>query len=76
MQPIAIVARRDMHHMVQLTILLLTNPIGYAAVHSWLVRVSMLIARLTDLVSRQSNSFGCFVNSTVTVFCCAFRTCG
>ena len=41
MQRIAIDARRD---MVQLTILILTNPTGYTVVHSELVHVSMLVA--------------------------------
>ena len=41
MQRIAVAARRD---MVQLTILLRTNPTGYAVVHSEIVHVSMRIA--------------------------------
>ena len=65
MQRIAIDARRD---MVQLTILLLTNPMAYTVVHSELFHVSMLIAFLTDLVS--SNSFGCSVDIKVSVCSC------
>ena len=67
MQRIAVAARRD---MVQLTILLRPNLTGYAVVHSGIVHVSMRIALLTDLVSCTSNSFGCSVDSTVSVCSC------
>ena len=67
MQRIAVAARRD---MVQLTIVLRTNPTGYAVVHSEIVHVSMRIALFTDLVSCTSNCFGCSVDSTVPVCSC------
>ena len=70
MQRIAVAARRD---MVQLTILIRTNPTGYAVVHSEIVHVSMRIALLTDLDNCTSNSFGCPVDSTVSVCSCIVK---
>ena len=70
MQRIAVAASRD---MVQSTILLRTNPTGYAFVHLEIAHVSMRIALLTGLVSCMSNSFGCSVDSTVYVCSCIVK---
>ena len=70
MHRIVIAARRD---MVQLTTSLLTNPTGHAVVNLEFVRVSMLIALLTDLISCKSDFFGCTVNNTVSVCSCVVK---